>query len=124
MKTLILAVLCCIVLASCKPGQVVPPQAEEVYTCITPIMDETYMTLRADIEKALLNQSVEWLKDLETLAKKHGVQTISCILAVFLHPDAAKPVVSGVIAPAFPPTDVAKRAQEFLTVHKVTFNKK
>lgn len=122
MKTImLLAVLC--TLSSCKPGQI-PPQVEEVYTCITPILDETFLTLKADVEKALNNESVSWGKDLETLAKKHGLQAISCIVEVFLHPDAAKPVMTTLVAPAAPKVDVAKRAQEFLSSHKVTINKK
>ena len=107
-------------MVGCTPSQI-PPQAEEVYTCVTPVMDETYMTLRADIEKALMNQSVDWLKDLETLAKKHGALPISCILEVFLHPDTAKTMAF--VKPE-ENKQVQVRAQEFLTKHKVTFNKK
>jgi hypothetical protein len=121
MKSFILLIVCCIALSSCSGGKPIPPQFEEVYTCLTPVMDETYMTLRADIEKALLNQSVDWLKDLETLAKKHGVQTVSCILEVFLHPDTAKTMAF--VKPE-ENTAVQKRAKEFLEAHKVTFNQK
>jgi hypothetical protein len=121
MKSALMLIVCCTVLAGCKPGQI-PPQVEEVYTCVTPVLDETFLTLKADVEKALNNEKVEWGKDLETLAKKHGLQAISCIVAIFLHPDP-KPAMNTLVAPSFPKVDVTARAKEFLTSHKVTINK-